>query len=66
MAPHGGGRGDVGMGGADAAPAEERFGRERPASPATFSMLYESHDGRLCLFEDEDGHLTSVDASKLA
>ncbi len=33
---------------------------------ATFSMLYESTDGRLCLFEDAYGHLTAVDASKMA
>ena len=33
--------------------------------PATFALLYESKDGRLCTFEDKEGHLTSVDASKL-
>lgn len=33
---------------------------------ATFSMLYESADGRLCLFEDAQGHLSAVDSSKLA
>lgn len=40
---------------------------ERPAShsPATFSLLYESSDGRLCVFEDEAGHLSAVDASRM-
>ncbi len=33
--------------------------------PATFALLYESKDGRLCTFEDKEGHLTSVDTSKL-
>lgn len=33
-------------------------------APATFSLLYESSDGRLCTFEDADGHLTSVDARR--
>ena len=37
-----------------------------PASvPSTFSLLYESRDNRLCLFETRDGHLTAVDASRL-
>lgn len=38
----------------------------RLALPARFQSLYQSRDGRLCLFEDEHGHLTAVDASKLA
>ncbi|MBR3182712.1 MAG: hypothetical protein IKF56_08795 [Eggerthellaceae bacterium] len=33
---------------------------------AQFTLLYESKDGRLCLFEDADGHLTAVRADKLA
>lgn len=37
----------------------------RPA-PAQITFLYESRDGKLCLFEDADGHLTAVRASKLA
>lgn len=36
------------------------------AGPSTFSLLYESRDGRLCLFQAEDGHLSAVDSSKLA
>ena len=35
------------------------------AEMARFSLLYESRDGRLCLFQDADGHLVAVDASKL-
>lgn len=35
------------------------------APPARLAMLYESRDGRLCLFEDADGHLTSVDSERL-
>ena len=33
---------------------------------ALFKLLYESRDGRLCLFEDKDGHLTAVRADRLA
>ena len=34
--------------------------------PARFALVYESKDGRLCMFEDKDGHLTVVRAEKLA
>ena len=34
--------------------------------PGGFSLIYESKDRRFCLFEDADGHLTAVRASKLA
>ena len=30
-----------------------------------FEMLYQSDDGRLCLFQTDDGHLSAVDSSKL-
>lgn len=33
---------------------------------AQFSLVYESNDGKLCLFEDADGHLTAVRSDKLA
>lgn len=36
------------------------------AKLARFCSLYESRDGGLCLFEDDQGHLVAVDASKLA
>ena len=34
--------------------------------PGNFSLVYESKDGKLCLFEDAEGHLTVVRAEKLA
>ena len=34
--------------------------------PAQFALVYESSDGRFCLFEDKDGHLTAVRSEKLA
>ena len=37
-----------------------------PKPPARISLVYESADGRLCLFEDAEGHLTAVKSSKLA
>lgn len=49
---------------------DERFrsmsAASKAASPGTFSLLYESGDGRLCLFQLEDGHLSAVDSSRLA
>ena len=36
------------------------------AAPARISLIYESEDGRFCLFEDGDGHITAVRASALA
>lgn len=38
----------------------------RAAHLATFQLLYESRDGRMCLFQDEQGHLTCVRADRLA
>lgn len=34
--------------------------------PSQFTLVYESRDGKLCLFQDRDGHLTAVRAEKLA
>lgn len=51
---------------------QKREGGFRPevsalaTSPAKLSLLYESADGRLCLFEDALGHLSAVRASRLA
>ena len=45
---------------------ESEHGREREKPPAKISLLYESKDGRLCLFEDAEGHITAVRASSLA
>lgn len=33
---------------------------------ATFKRIYESRDKKLCLFEDENGHVTAVNAKRLA
>lgn len=33
--------------------------------PGRISLLYESRDGGICVFEDAEGHLTSVRASRL-
>ena len=33
---------------------------------ATFREFYRSRDGRIIVFEDAEGHLTSVDSSRLA
>lgn len=38
----------------------------KAGNPARFKLLYESADRRFCLFQDEEGHLTSVRSSKLA
>ncbi len=40
--------------------------RERKEHFATFSRYYESRDRKLCVFEDEHGHFTSVRADRLA
>lgn len=47
---------------------DEKEGKPRHSKKrfSRFHNLYESRDGGLCLFEDEDGHLVAVDASKLA
>lgn len=33
---------------------------------ATFKKIYESRDGKICLFEDEKGHITAVNSKRLA
>ncbi|MEG1435601.1 hypothetical protein [Gordonibacter sp.] len=44
----------------------ERGKRLKKRSFSRFRSLYESRDGALCVFEDEQGHLVAVDSSKLA
>lgn len=34
-------------------------------TPGRFNLLYQSRDGKLCIFEDEGGHLTAVRSSRL-
>ena len=46
--------------------SEDETYEEKSVPPARITLLYESRDGRFCLFEDADGHLAAVDASKLA
>lgn len=41
-------------------------GVDRACAPGRFSLLYESEDGRLCVFEDADGHVSAVDARRFA
>lgn len=40
--------------------------KQQPGRFGCFHNLYESRDGSLCVFEDEQGHLIAVDSSKLA
>ena len=51
---------DVGRG-----PRRERD-YERTGTPTRISLIYESKDGRFCLFEDAEGHITAVPADRLA
>ena len=43
-----------------------RAERDHVKSPAKITLLYESKDRRFCLFEDAQGHLSAVRASRLA
>lgn len=53
--------------GEEDAPAAERAAAAGAAgAPADFSLLYESADGKLCVFETRDGHVSAVDAARLA
>ena len=36
------------------------------ATPARLTLLYESRDKKMCLFEDERGHLHAVPSARLA
>lgn len=40
--------------------------RPAPTDVATFKQVCEGRDGRLCLFEDAEGHLVAVRSSRLA
>lgn len=44
------------------APAEDAM----PPMLSTFSRLYESPDGKFCLFEDGYGHLSAVNTARFA
>ena len=45
---------------------EWKPGERRWHPPGRITLLYESRDKKLCLFEDSNGHLTAVRASRLA
>lgn len=50
-------------------PEEEKAGPSAasdPTDPGAFKMIYTSRDGRMCLFEDEAGHITAVNSDRLA
>ena len=61
MTPH-----DVDRSTVDRAPGEADCKADCQLAPAAIRLIYESRDGRFCLFEDANGHITSVRASKLA
>ena len=52
--------------GVDEATDKAHASKTRLSTPARISLIYESRDKRLCLFEDAQGHLTAVRASRLA
>ena len=39
---------------------------EQLEAPSAFKLIYQSRDGRMCLFEDEEGHITAVDGNRLS
>lgn len=47
-------------------PADQKISAAKPVIPGNFKHLYTSRDGKICLFEDAEGHLVSVRASRLA
>ena len=51
---------------AGGAPTSADVQSEPKSQVATFSRLYESLDGRLCLFEDGNGHLSAVNTARFA
>ena len=44
----------------------ENAGEPSGQTPASIKLIYESRDGKLCLFEDRDGHITAVRSARLA
>lgn len=63
-------KGDVADGpdqeGTDSKRGREKGKKRRKGLFSRFTHVYESKDGGLCVFEDDEGHLVSVDSSKLA
>ena len=46
--------------------SEQISASHQQLAPARISLVYESRDKLLCVFEDAGGHLTAVPASRLA
>ncbi len=62
------GSAEVGASATAAAPtsSERKAVPAEPVSAATFRSIYTSRDGRLAVFEDARGHLTSVRTARFA
>ena len=45
---------------------DARLSEHAVLAPARISLLYESRDGRFCLFEDANGHISAVRSARLA
>lgn len=45
--------------------AEERRAEIEGGLPMGYTLIYESKDGKLCLYQDKEGHLVAADATKL-
>ena len=43
---------------------EERRAELVNGMPMGYTLIYESKDGRLCLYQDREGHLVAADTSK--
>lgn len=50
----------------DIADDRDRTAPNDLAAQSSFECLYESDDGKLVLFETDEGHLVAVDSSRLA
>ena len=46
--------------------ADSETAKKTVSLPAQISLVHESADGRLCLFQDAEGHYTVVRADRLA
>ena len=46
--------------------ADSETAKKTVSLPAQISLVHESSDGRLCLFQDAEGHYTVVRADRLA
>ena len=46
--------------------ADSEVSKKTVSLPAQISLVHESADGRLCLFQDAEGHYTVVRADRLA